>query len=188
VKLYFDIDTQIDFMYPAGALYVPGAEKLLPLIGTLNRSAASAGDVVISTTCAHEENDPEFQIWPPHCVVGTVGQVKPCSLLLEKRAVVPKHKAELSIAGASQIILEKGELDLFTNPNIEPLVKALDPEECIVYGVVTEYCVQHCAMGLLDRGYKVSLVREGIQSLDPDNAKAFLTEFSSRPGASFYRA
>ena len=27
MKLYFDIDTQIDFMFPAGALYVPGAEK-----------------------------------------------------------------------------------------------------------------------------------------------------------------
>ena len=36
MKLYFDIDTQIDFMFPAGALYVPGAEKLLPRIAQLN--------------------------------------------------------------------------------------------------------------------------------------------------------
>src|SRR5581483_4392706 len=30
VKLFFDIDTQVDFMFPAGALYAPGAEKLIP--------------------------------------------------------------------------------------------------------------------------------------------------------------
>ena len=28
--VFFDIDTQIDFVYPAGALYVPGAEHILP--------------------------------------------------------------------------------------------------------------------------------------------------------------
>ena len=31
--VFFDIDTQIDFLYPAGALYVPGAERILPEIG-----------------------------------------------------------------------------------------------------------------------------------------------------------
>jgi nicotinamidase/pyrazinamidase len=46
--VYFDIDTQIDFMYPAGALYVPGAERLLPLISRLNQQA----EVVVSTMCA----------------------------------------------------------------------------------------------------------------------------------------
>ncbi len=55
MKLYFDIDTQIDFMFPAGALYVPGAEKLLPLIATLNRAAVAGGGKVISTMCAHTE-------------------------------------------------------------------------------------------------------------------------------------
>ena len=30
--VFFDIDTQIDFMYPAGALYVPGAERIVPVV------------------------------------------------------------------------------------------------------------------------------------------------------------
>ena len=29
MKAFFDIDTQIDFLFPAGSLYVPGAERLL---------------------------------------------------------------------------------------------------------------------------------------------------------------
>ena len=73
--VFFDIDTQIDFVYPAGALYVPGAERIVPVIAELNRRAA----LVISTMDAHSEDDPEFQIYPHHCVVGTAGQQKPIS-------------------------------------------------------------------------------------------------------------
>jgi nicotinamidase/pyrazinamidase len=173
VKLFFDIDTQIDFMFPAGALYVPGAEKLIPLIATLNRMAVSSGGKVISTACAHSEDDLEFKQWPPHCVVATVGQTKPCALLLEPNS--------------GQIILEKQKLDLFSNPKTDELVRSLNPDECIVYGVVTEFCVKLCAMGLLDRGYKVSLVREAIQTLNEADSEAFLRDFLSRPGASLWR-
>ena len=70
MKAFFDIDTQIDFVYPAGALYVPGAEGILPIVRELNRRAP----VLISTMDAHTEDDPEFKIYPPHCVVGTSGQ------------------------------------------------------------------------------------------------------------------
>ena len=82
--VFFDIDTQIDFVYPAGALYVPGAERILPVIGELNRRAP----LVISTMDAHSEDDPEFQIYPHHCVVGTTGQQKPAVTLLETGATV----------------------------------------------------------------------------------------------------
>ena len=178
MKLYFDIDTQIDFMFPAGALYVPGAEKLLPRIGTLNRQAIAEGGKVISTTCAHEEDDAEFRQWPPHCVIGTAGQTKAASLLLEKRVIVPKSPSSLSLDGADQIVLEKGELNLFTNPNTEELIRRLNPEECLVYGVVTEYCVRECALGLLQRGYKVTLVQDAMQCLDAAAAERFLREFA----------
>jgi nicotinamidase/pyrazinamidase len=170
MKLYFDIDTQIDFMFPSGALYAPGAEKLLPLIATLNRAAGACGGKVVSSMCAHTENDPEFKTWPPHCVKGTVGQAKPCSLLVD-----------------NQIIVEKTELNIFSNPETEKIIKSLYPEECIVYGVVTEYCVKLCAVGLLDRGYKVSIVREAIQSLDDKVADQFLDDFAARQGAGFCR-
>ena len=100
--VFFDIDTQIDFMYPAGALYVPGAETILPLISRLNHAAP----LVISTMCAHAEDDPEFLIYPHHCVRGTLGQNKPARTLLERRVVLPSRAD-----GAHQIILEKQKLD-----------------------------------------------------------------------------
>lgn len=169
MKLYFDIDTQIDFMFPAGALYVPGAEKLLPRIAQLNREAVASGGKVISTTDAHAEDDPEFKQWPHHCVKGTVGQLKPAALLV----------------GDGQIILEKVHLSLFTNPDADALIKSFDPEECIVYGVVTELCVRECAVGLRQRGYKVTILPEAIQSLNQAEADRFLRDFG---GSGFTRA
>jgi nicotinamidase/pyrazinamidase len=68
---FFDIDSQLDFLYPSGALYVPGAERIVPAIARLNRYASQHGIPVVSTTDAHTENDPEFRIWPHHCVAGT---------------------------------------------------------------------------------------------------------------------
>lgn len=167
MKLYFDIDTQIDFMLPAGALYVPGAEKLLPAIAQLNRQAVESGAKLISTACAHSEDDPEFRVWAPHCVVGTVGQTRPAALLT---------------GSDSQIILEKQELDLFSNPRTDALLREFAPAECVVYGVVTEYCVSKCAMGLLDRGYKVTLIQRAIRSLNEGDGDMFLTTFRSRGG------
>ena len=115
-------------------------------------------------------------------MVGTVGQTKPAALLREKRTVVPNRPVDLEIDGADQIILEKQHLSLFTNPNTDALIKALAPAECVVYGVVTEYCVQQCAIGLLDRGYRVSVVKNAIESLDMTAAARFLSEFAARGG------
>jgi nicotinamidase/pyrazinamidase len=164
MKLYFDIDTQLDFMLPAGAIYVPGAEKLIPEIARLNHEAMATGNKLISTADAHTEDDPEFKTWPPHCVKGTLGQTKPAATL------------------AGQFILEKQQLDLFSNPEADAILRDLHPEECIVYGVVTEYCVKLCALGLLDRGYQVTLLRDAIQSLDATASAEFFRDFLDRGG------
>ena len=105
--VFVDVDTQIDFLFPAGALYVPGAERLLPAIARLNHFAAAQGIPLISTADAHSENDPEFRQWPPHCVAGTTGQLKPAETLV----------------GAGQIIVEKQALDVFTNPDFPALLE-----------------------------------------------------------------
>src|SRR3984885_15649019 len=86
--VFVDVDTQIDFLYPAGALYVPGGERLVPAIARLNHFAGEHGIPLISTTDAHSENDPDVRDWPPHCVVGTTGQLKPAETLLETGQII----------------------------------------------------------------------------------------------------
>ncbi|MDQ6664994.1 MAG: cysteine hydrolase [Acidobacteriota bacterium] len=163
-QVFFDIDTQIDFMFPAGALYVPGAERLLPAIARLNRHAAGHGIPLISTMCAHSENDPEFRQWPPHCVVGTVGQQKPSSTL------------------AGQIFLEKQQLDLFSNPTLPEILRELQADEYVVYGVVTEHCVRLAAMGLLALQKPVTVFEDAIEQISPGAAGKFKEEFRARGG------
>jgi nicotinamidase/pyrazinamidase len=161
--VFFDIDTQIDFVYPAGSLYVPGAEHILPVVGELNRHAP----VLISTMDAHTEDDPEFKIYPPHCVVGTTGQHKPAITFLND---------------ARQFIIEKQQLDCFSSPRLAPLLEELNADRYVVYGVVTELCVRCAAFGLLKTGKPVEIVTDAVKALDEQKAREMFSEFIALGG------
>lgn len=180
--VFLDVDTQIDFMYPAGALYVSGAEAIVERIATLNRYAAVQGILVISTMDAHTENDPEFQIWPHHCVAGTTGQQKPACTLLEKRLVVPNSPCAEPIGRVQQVLLEKQKLDCFTNFNLLRLLEESGIERCVVYGVVTEICVKIAALGLLKTGRRVELVADAVRELSEEESKKTISEFTGLGG------
>jgi len=171
--VFFDVDTQIDFLYPAGALYVPGAEKIVGQIATLNRFAGEHGIPLVSTMDAHSEDDPEFKAWPPHCVVATTGQQKPEATLLSKRVTIPNTRVAMNM-DAQQILLEKQTFDCFTNVNLAGLLERFGAERYVVYGVVTEICVKLAAFGLLKTGKRVELVTDAVRSLK-DAASAEMT-------------
>lgn len=177
--IFFDVDTQIDFLFPAGALYVPGAETILHRVAALNHYAASHGITIISTMDAHSENDPEFRVYPHHCVAGTTGQQKPAVTLVENRVIVPNRSCDLI---ARQVLLEKQTFDCFTNVNLAALMQRLDAERYIVYGVVTEICVKLAAFGLLKSGKRVELVTDAVRSLNKDHGATTLREFTAAGG------
>ncbi|HWE51470.1 MAG TPA: isochorismatase family protein [Bryobacteraceae bacterium] len=170
MRAFFDIDTQLDFLYPAGALYTPGAESVIPAVAALNQYAGRHGIPLISTVCSHEEAAEEFKVWPPHCVAGTWGQRKPAATVFSGQ-IVP-----------AQIVIEKNELDLFSNPRTEALLDSYPGAECVVYGVLTEYCVRLAIMGMLRRGRKVSLVTDAIYHLSESAAAATMSEFLAAGG------
>jgi len=180
--VFFDVDTQIDFLYPAGALYVPGAETIVDRVAALNRYAPAHGIVVVSDMDAHSEDDPEFKTWPPHCVAGTAGQQKPAATLREKRIVVPNAPCELTIDGVEQVLLQKQTLDCFTNVNLPRLLERIGAERYVVYGVVTEICVKCAAWGLLKTGKRVELVTDAVRSLDESAARQMMAEFTAAGG------
>ncbi len=180
--IFFDIDSQLDFLYPAGALYVPGAERIVPAIARLNRYAAAHGIPVISTTDAHAENDPEFRQWPPHCVAGTLGQHKAEATLLEKRLVVPNRECALALDGVRQIVVEKQHVDAFTSPNLARIVELLAADRFVVYGVVTEICVLFAARGLLKYGKPVTIATDAVAALTADASGRALAEIRAAGG------
>ena len=163
--LYLDIDTQQDFVFRSGALYVPGAERIIERVAELNREAIAAGHTLIATMDAHSENDPEFATWPHHCVNGALGQRKP-----EQTLVKGMH------------ILEKQSINCFSNPKLDAMLNETRIDKAIVYGVVTEICVLHAARGLLDRGVHVTLIENAIKELNVAAKDHFFAEFRERGG------
>lgn len=159
--VFLDVDTQLDFVFPAGALYAPGAERILPMAARLNEFAVRHGGLLISTMDAHAENDPEFADWPAHCVKGALGQ----------------RKAAETLVGPAQRFIEKQSVDCFTAPALEAILREFAPERCVVYGVVTEICVFHAARGLAARGYPVEIVEDAVKELDAARAEAMRGEF-----------
>ncbi|MGA3023568.1 MAG: isochorismatase family cysteine hydrolase [Bryobacteraceae bacterium] len=181
--VFVDVDTQIDFLFPAGALYVPGAEGIIPVVAALNGHAARTGATVLSSVDAHAEDDAEFGAWPAHCVAGTVGQRKPACTLLERRIVVPSARgAVFSLDSCQQILIEKQHLDLFTNANLSFVLDHLQAQRYVVYGVVTEICVRCAAFGLLRLGKLVELVTDAVRSLDEKKAGEMFGEFTGAGG------
>lgn len=166
MTVFFDIDTQMDFILPAGALYAPGAVTVLPNVVKLNRLAHQRGLPLISTMCAHGEDAAEFKGWPPHCVKGTLGQRKPAATL------VP-----------DQIFIEKDELDLFSSPALEKMLDSLRITDCVVYGLLTEYCVRFAVMGLLARHRKVLLVTDAVHHLSASHASDVVRGFIAAGGS-----
>ena len=94
--IFWDVDTQADFMLPGGRLYVPGAEKLLANLNRLTDAARRNRVFLVSDACLHTPDDPEFQRFPPHCVRGTPGAAIVPETLAEKYFMIPNRaSAEL---------------------------------------------------------------------------------------------
>ena len=180
--IFWEVDVQADFMLPGGKLYVPGAEKLLPNIRRLTDAARQDRVFLVSHGCFHTPDDPEFKIFPPHCVKGTAGAELVPEALTQHVARVPNDvDAQLpeDFASYQQILLEKQTLNIFKSRHADALVKRLGSQaEFVVFGVVTEYCVSFAAKGLLERGRHVAVVQDAIETLKREDGEKTIGELS----------
>ena len=177
-SILWDVDTQVDFMLPDGKLYVPEAEATIPAMKRLVEAAREAGVVHVASADDHELTDPEItddpdfrNTYPPHCLRGTRGAQKipeteqedplPLGLLPFPPGLIPDL-----IGGRREILLLTKGFSVFTNPNTEPLLDALDPEEIIVFGVATDVCDDAAIRAFLQRGRRVRFVEDAARGLD----------------------
>jgi nicotinamidase/pyrazinamidase len=190
--ILWDVDTQVDFMLPQGKLYVPGAVETVPAMGRLVHAARTAGVVHVASADDHELTDPEISAepdfrntYPPHCLRGTRGAQKiseteqddplPLSLVPYPPGLIPEL-----IEGRRELLLLKKNFNVFTNPNTEPLLEALDPDEIVVFGVATDVCNDAAIRGFLRRGRRVTFVEDAARGLD--EARTAAAEASWREG------
>ena len=181
--VFWEVDVQRDFMLPGGKLYVPGAEKIVPNIRKLTDAVRRDRVFMVSSGDFHPANDPEFQQFPPHCLKGERGSELLPEALADKVALVENlatAKLPNDLSAYQQILLEKQTFDVFHTLHADELVNRLgDQPEFIVFGVVTEYCVDCAVKGLLERRRRVAVVQDAIETLAPQVGAQTLTDFQA---------
>lgn len=181
--IFFDIDTQLDFMVPGGGLYVEGADSIHQAIESLLKAATEKGITTISSLCAHDPDDPEFQEFPPHCIEGTPGanNLYPGMPALPQRDIAFDAPAEVGgrLEPAIHYVVKKKVIDPFTSAWLDGLRRdgVFRNEECIVFGVATDYCVRAAALGLAAGGARVKVVEDAIRGVTPETTKKTLDEW-----------
>lgn len=179
--LFWNVDTQNDFIEPSGKLYVRDAEKLKPVWFEITRLAKRHKIKVVNTADSHSiqsaeiDADPDLvNTFPPHCLVGTLGaefikETNPENPLIFKwdtnyeimplKVDVPIHR---------NFVILKNEFDMFAgNAVTEQLMKELNPGAVIVYGVTTNICVDYAVRGLVKQVKNVYVIKDAIKEL-PD--------------------
>lgn len=180
--VFVDVDTQRDFLDPAGALYVPGADAIVGNLARLTRFARERGIPVLATACSHTSDDPELARFGPHCLAGTPGQERVGATAWPGGAVVGPMERFAGSDVPAHLTVEKREFDVFSHPEADRLVAlyARNRPTFVVYGVATDYCVKAAALGLLERGCKVAVVVDAIRGIDRDGEAEVLAEFTRR--------
>ena len=178
--IFWDVDTQQDFIDPAGRLPVPRADAIVPRLKALTDYAHQGGIRIVATAEEHLPDDlelsdrPDFDTtWPPHCLRGTPGQRK----LAETRLVDPLTigvertepealRRQLATHPGDLLILKR-HFDIFTNPNTEIVLRSLDPEAVAFYGVPLEIGVKYAVEGWLARRPRTRLfvVTDGVKAV-----------------------
>jgi nicotinamidase/pyrazinamidase len=188
---FWDVDTQVDFMRPEGKLYVPGAVEIGPALAALTRHAATAGIVRVASVCDHVPEDdeisdtPDFRTtFPPHCLRGTPGQAKVPETAQVAPVVVPNRPEDPALLAArlarhtGQVLIEKNQFDVFTNPNTSAVLDALAPDTLVVYGVAQDVCDAHAIAGFLRRGgLRVVFVEDAARPIDAARGAELLAEW-----------
>ena len=191
--VFWDVDTQVDFMHADGKLYVPDAEQIIPQLKQLTDHAhakrihivASADDHV----AGHRELSatPDFkETFPEHCMRGTKGQAKIPETSLRDPLVIEPGRQDPAALGervrshAGDILLNKHWFDVFTNENIETVLGVLTPTTVVLYGVAQDVCNRYAIEGLLTRHPEIRLlaVSDAMKPIDREVAQHLLKQWS----------
>lgn len=186
--IFFDVDTQCDFMHKDGKLYVPDAEKIIPNLKRITQFAERRNVSVIASADKHKMSDWEIasKTFPPHCMAGTSGQKKIKETVLSSFVAVPNKKLGINkikkLKEKNRLLVEKQEYNAFSNPNIKAILKGI--KKAYVYGVATDYCVKAAVLGLRNMGIETHVVKDAIKPVFKKNEKKDLDLFKRR-GAKF---
>jgi nicotinamidase/pyrazinamidase len=177
--LFWNVDTQIDFVYPRGKLYVDGAETLRPKWKELTRLAKEKSIRVVNTADYHYPNSSEIDsspdfinTFPEHCIAKTRGADFIKETDPEDPVIFDWNKDYLlpiqlfDSREHMNFIIRKDAFDVFAgNPFTEIILKKLNPDTVVVYGVTANAGVDASIKKLVKKVKNVFLVEDAIREL-----------------------
>lgn len=189
--VFWDVDTQVDFMVPEGKLYVPGAVEITANLARLTLRARERRITRVASVCDHVAEDAELSAtpdyrstFPPHCLRGTPGQEKIPATAMEHLVVIPNLRLDPAEIRqrlerhTGEILVEKNQFDVFTNPNAQALLDTLAPDTLLVYGVAQDVCDAHAIAGFLRRGgCAVVFVADAAKPIDAARGALLVEEW-----------
>ena len=134
-----------------GALYSPRYDPVVARLRTHLAAAEAEGVPLVFLVDTHVPNDPEFKMFPPHCVKGS-----------GEDEVVPELK-ELADRGT---VVRKHTFSGFQDTELDAVLERLAPEVIEVVGVCTDICVVYAVYDLRMRGYEVLVHKDLVETYD----------------------
>lgn len=192
--IFWDVDTQYDFMKPDGKLYVPDSEDLIDVISRIRRFALSNGYSIIASMDWHSMENQEISLkpdfkntFPPHCMAGQKGAERvgfigdfPVSYI-DLQKIDEREMLKLLDRVQFHLVLKSDTIDVFDNPNTIELLNLLKPESVAVFGVALDFCVYETVNGLLQWGQtRIILVVDGVKAINTEKEKQILDEFEKK--------
>ena len=193
--IFWDVDTLYDFMKSDGKLYVTGSEDIIPAVKALTDFAHANRIPIVASADKHELSDPEISdtpdwksTFPPHCMRGTPGQLKIEETRLQNPMVIepklqhPSALAQEVLSHRGDFLLNKRAVDVFTNANVRTLLRALEPQAIVLYGVATDFCNRYAVEGLLRTLPQVELylVTDAVRAIVPEEGERLIAGWRAR--------
>ena len=144
------VDMQNDFVEAGGNLVVPAASDTVPHIRRLLESARAHGVRIAYTQDTQVAGDPEFEIWPEHCLMGTWGWE-----IIDRLSPRP-----------GDLVCPKNRYDGFYGSWLDHFLSHIwHVEHLVIVGTVSNICVLHTAASAGLRYFHIVVPADGISAL-----------------------
>lgn len=153
------VDVQNDFC-PGGSLAVKDGDQVVEPINRIVKLVEERGLLVAFTRDWHPVKTRHFKKWPPHCIKGTTGAEFHSGLYIPTDSLI-----------FSKGIDQRNAYSAFDGKTaegltLEEILKQRGVQRLYMGGLATDYCVKFSALGGIQRGFEVFLLKDACRAVN----------------------